>query len=91
MSFILDKLAPQKYASKDAYYYYLVSSAQKKTKTVLEVLEMWCFSYSAFWSTCQWESGGYNPPRLPGYATGTKQETLSEMGCGGEKPRPKSK
>ena len=39
-------------------------------KTASKVLKTWCFSHSAFWSTCQW--GGYSTPRPPplGYATG---------------------
>ena len=34
-------------------------------KTVSKVLKTRYFSYSAFWSTCQWEGGLYPPPPPP--------------------------
>ena len=57
MSFIFDNLAPSLNMRFKIYFKSFFESIPVQ-KTVSEVLKMWYFLYSAFWSAGQWGGGG---------------------------------
>ena len=57
MSFIFDNLAPSLNMRFKKYFKSFFESIPVQ-KTVSEVLKMWYFLYSAFWSAGQWGGGG---------------------------------
>ena len=76
VSFIFDKLAPLNICFKRCFKSLFDSISEHKTVSL--VPKTWNFSYSAFWSTCQW--GAIAPPPL-GYATDCREVPRYRLQC----------